>query len=120
MSSARLGADAQLADVLLGEEALGDGDEEPGRRGEGRHRHPSTAGRCASAKSSVRAYAASVASNARSNTRTSAPGRRMCAVSVMKRLASIGTSVSETKADARMASETTTANSWNNRPITRA
>ena len=36
----------------------------------------------------------------------------------MKRLASIGTSVSETKAEARMASETTTANSWNSRPIT--
>jgi len=42
----------------------------------------------------------------------------MCAVSVMKRLASIGTSVSETKAETRIASPTTTANSWNSRPIT--
>jgi hypothetical protein len=34
------------------------------------------------------------------------------------RLASIGTSVSETTADTSTASATTTANSWNSRPIT--
>jgi hypothetical protein len=37
---------------------------------------------------------------------------------VRKRLASIGTSVSDTKADTMMASATTTANSWNSSPIT--
>ena len=42
----------------------------------------------------------------------------MCASSERKRLASIGTSVSETKAEATIASETITANSWNSRPIT--
>ena len=42
----------------------------------------------------------------------------MCASSVRKRLASMGTSVSDTKAEATMASETITANSWNSRPIT--
>ena len=35
-----------------------------------------------------------------------------------KRLASIGTRVSETKAETTIASATTTANSWNSRPIT--
>ena len=35
-----------------------------------------------------------------------------------KRLASIGTSVSETNADTTIASATTTANSWNSRPMT--
>ena len=42
----------------------------------------------------------------------------MCASSERKRLASIGTSVSETNAEATIASETITANSWNSRPIT--
>ncbi|MNT51860.1 hypothetical protein D3C72_1888470 [compost metagenome] len=35
-----------------------------------------------------------------------------------KRLASIGTKVSDTMADTSTASETTTANSWNSKPIT--
>ena len=42
----------------------------------------------------------------------------MCASSFRKRLASIGTSVSETNAETRIASDTMTANSWNSRPIT--
>jgi hypothetical protein len=46
------------------------------------------------------------------------PGGFLCASSVRKRLASIGTRVSDTKADTRIASPTTTANSWNSRPIT--
>ena len=54
----------------------------------------------------------------RSKARTIAPGRFLCASSERKRLASIGTSVSETNAEARIASETITANSWNSRPIT--
>ncbi len=55
---------------------------------------------------------------ARSNERTSAPGGFLCASSVSIRLASIGTRVSETKADTTIARPTTTANSWNSRPIT--
>ena len=42
----------------------------------------------------------------------------MCASSLRKRLASMGTSVSDTKADTTMDKPTTTANSWNKRPIT--
>ncbi len=42
----------------------------------------------------------------------------MCASSLRKRLAIIGTRVSETNADAMIARPTTTANSWNSRPIT--
>ena len=45
-------------------------------------------------------------------------GGFLCASSERKRLASIGTSVSETNAEATIASETITANSWNSRPIT--
>ena len=42
----------------------------------------------------------------------------MCASSVRKRPANIGTNVNDTNAETMMASPTTTANSWNNRPIT--
>ena len=78
----------------------------------------STSWRCRSATSSDRVYAPSVALKPRSNERTSGPGGFLCALSVRKRLASIGTSVSDTNADATIASDTITANSWNSRPIT--
>ena len=71
-----------------------------------------------SARSSELAYPPSTASKPRSNCRTSQPGGFLCASSLRKRLAIIGTKVSETKAEATIASVTTTANSWNRRPIT--
>ena len=42
----------------------------------------------------------------------------MCASSVKKRLANMGTSVSDTNAETMMDKPTTTANSWNKSPIT--
>ena len=71
-----------------------------------------------SAESSERLYAASNASNARSKIRITTECRVPGASVVKKRLANIGTIVSEAKADTMIERPTITANSWNRRPIT--
>ena len=74
--------------------------------------------RCSSAKSSDRVYCFSTELNPRSKKLTTTPCFWPRGSAFKKRLASMGTRVSDTKADTRMDRPTTTANSWNSSPIT--